>query len=143
MRRVCGATQDEILRRVLRVGAGELHFLRAHADVDAAFGFNGKTFPIHRHRARAAGVDRAQLAAFEKKAAPGLLVILQCQRGRCGNCAAHDEAVEIGELQNDLSGDVKILNQEGVAKFSGSHTRHALRPRHPADGIVDHHAQRN
>ncbi len=143
MRGVRGATEDEILRRILRVVAGEVHFLRAHADVDATFGFDGKTFTIHRHRAGAAGVDRAEFAAFEKKAAPGFLVILQRQRGRGRDRAAHDEAVEIGELQNDLSGDVEILDEKGVAQFSSGHARHILRPRHPADGIVDHRGQRS
>jgi hypothetical protein len=77
MRRVCGTAQEIKLRRIIRVVLSKETCFRSHRQINAVQLFERERFSVGNDLARAADVDRAKLAAFEKKCAAGFLVVWQ------------------------------------------------------------------
>ena len=137
MSRVRRTTQEIKLRRILRVLAFECDCLGAHRQINAIQPVERKRLAVRAYRPCPADVDGAQFAAFEEKRPPGFLVIGQFHRLDRHDAADH-QPVEVGKHAAQFDRREKAGNLESLPELLRGHHRDILRPRHPADGVLEH-----
>jgi hypothetical protein len=123
--------RGQLSRKNFRVAvAFEGDVLRAHADVEAVEARHLMRLAVNAHGAASrAGVDDAELAAFEEELPAGLRIVLELHRAARRLDAGEGHAIEIRERPGQLAVSHDLLDHERATQFLAAHGGDVLGPR--------------